>query len=203
MSNESRYESFIDTDSPPWLPDHEVMGSVVVPGAAYVELAIAAAGMDQIVDVVFEQPLRPASRTALQTIIRSSQDNEKTIETYSAAAGSSSWTRNFTARIVAASDARPGMVDRAALESACPETASPADFYHKMLELGLNYGPKFQTIDSLRYSQSEVLTRLKTNGDIRGFTIPPTLLDGALHSLAVGLLRKTTGTCSCPSEWVA
>ncbi len=30
---------------------------------------------------------------------------------------------------------------------------------------------------------------MQTVGDIRGFTLPPTLLDGALHSLAVGLLR--------------
>ena len=67
-----------------------------------------------------------------------------------------------------------------------------------MLELGLNYGPNFQTIDSLRYSETEVLTHLKTNGDVRGFTIPPTLLDGALHSLAVGLLREDDGHLFLP-----
>ena len=67
-----------------------------------------------------------------------------------------------------------------------------------MLELGLNYGPKFQTIESLNYSQTEVLTHLRTQGDIRGFNIPPTLLDGALHSLAVGLLHENDGNLFLP-----
>ena len=67
-----------------------------------------------------------------------------------------------------------------------------------MQQLGLDYGPKFQTIDGLRYSETEVLTQLKTNGDVRGFTIAPTLLDGALHSLAVGLLREDDGHLFLP-----
>ena len=198
VEKESRYESFIEPDSPPWLPDHEVMGNIVLPGAAFVEMAIAAAGSDQIKDVVFEQPLRPTGRTALQTIIRSGEDSQKTIETFSNSAGSSTWTRNFTAKIIGATGPRPDPIDREALSTACTESAEPKDFYAKMQELGLNYGPKFQTIESLNYSKSEVLTRLTTNGDVRGFTIPPTLLDGALHSLAVGLLREDDGNLFLP-----
>ena len=55
--------------------------------------------------------------------------------------------------------------------------------------MGLSYGPKFQTISKVHFSETEVLTELKNNGDVRGFNIPPTILDGALHSLAIGLLR--------------
>ncbi len=198
VDSESRFESFIETDSPPWLPDHEVMGSIVMPGAAFVEMAIAAAGSDQITDVVFEQPLRPTSRTALQTVVRKTEEHEKTIETFSSPAGSTTWTRNFSARIVPAESSRPDPIDRTGLLAACTESVEPAVFYTKMLELGLNYGPQFQTIESLNYSQTEVLTRLRTNGDIRGFHIPPTLLDGALHSLAVGLLHENDGNLFLP-----
>ena len=197
VENESRYESFIETDSPPWLPDHEVMGNVVLPGAAYVEMALAAAGSDQVEDVVFEQPLRPTSRTSLQTIVRKSEEH-RTIEVFSSPAGAKTWTRNFTGKIVAAENSPTDAIDRTAIEAACTESATPADFYQKMLQLGLNYGPKFQTIESLRFSQTEVLAHLQTNGDIRGFTIPPTLLDGALHSLAVGLLREDDGHLFLP-----
>lgn len=198
VEKESRYESFIELDSPPWLPDHEVMGNVVLPGAAYVEMAIAATGSGQIQDVVFEQPLRPTGRTALQTIIRTNEDSQQTMETFSAAAGSSSWTRNFSAKIVKTDGQRPQPIDRDSVSASCTESAEPKDFYAKMQELGLNYGPKFQTIESLNYSPTEVLTRLTTNGDVRGFTVPPTLLDGALHSLAVGLLREDDGNLFLP-----
>ena len=66
--DEVRYESFIDTDSPAWLPDHSVMDAVVLPGAALIEMAIEAASGRAIENVVFEQPIRPSGRTALQTV---------------------------------------------------------------------------------------------------------------------------------------
>ena len=108
---------------------------------------------------------------------------------FSTPAGENNWTRNFTCKLDATQAERPKSLDLSKLEASCPETATPEDFYRKMEELGLNYGPKFQTIASLRYSKEAVVAQLKTVGDIRGFTIPPTLLDGALHCLAVGLLR--------------
>lgn len=188
-TNESRFESFIEPDSPPWLPDHEVMGQVVVPGAAFVEMALAAANDSRIEEIVFEQPLRPTSRTSLQTIIRSEGD-QKTIETYSAAVGNGEWSRNFTAKIVQAKTDSLPIIDLNDLKTTCDQVVAPQEFYQKMQDIGLNYGPKFQTISSLRYSQNAVLSHLETNGDIRGFRIAPPLLDGALHSLAVGLLQE-------------
>ena len=69
-----------------------------------------------------------------------------------------------------ADNARPEPIDRTGFAGGLYRiSVDPADFYAKMLELGLNYGPQFQTIESLHYSQTEVLTRLRTNGDIRGF----------------------------------
>ena len=202
MVSEQRFESFVDVDSPSWMPDHEVMNGIVLPGAAYIEMAIAAAGADQIEDVLFEQPLRPQSRTALQTVIRE-KDATKTIETYSSTTDSSStgsgqWVRNFAARLVASTGDRPEPIDRERIATTLSESAEPAVFYRKMHELGLNYGPAFQTIQSLQYSKTEVLTHLQTNGDMRGYTVPPTLLDGALHSLAVGLIREDDGNLYLP-----
>ncbi len=165
------------------------MGHVVLPGAAYVEMAVAACGTSQLKELVFEQPLRPASRTALQTVVRTTEDQQQTIEVFSSASDSSQWSRNFFAKMVPGDNEKPEQVDLAKHQAACSEVAEPNDFYGKMQQLGLNYGPQFQTIDSLQYSSTEVLAHLKVAGDIRGFSVSPTLLDGALHSLAVGLLR--------------
>lgn len=188
-SNETRYESFIEPDSPSWLPDHEVMGHVVLPGAAYLEMAIAACGSSQLNDLVFEQPLRPTSRTALQTILRAAEEQQQTIEIFSSASETTQWSRNFSAKVNQDNSEQPQPVKLAKHQAACTEEANPKEFYARMQELGLNYGPQFQTIDSLRYSSTEVLAHLTDTADIRGFSISPTLLDGALHSLAVGLLR--------------
>ena len=123
VSNETRFESFIEPDSPSWLPDHEVMNQVVLPGAAFLEMAIeiAAEKGSAISNLAFEQPLRPTSRTALQTIVKETKDSEgKTdsdqknsdqsdsnqnesqtrIETFSSPSNSNQWTRNFSANLI-------------------------------------------------------------------------------------------------------
>ncbi len=189
ITDETRYESFIEPDGPPWLPDHEVMGHTVMPGAAYVEMALAAAGQLPLKDLVFERPLHPTSRTAMQTIVRQGKQGFKTLEVYSSPVREGAWTRHFSCKFDDHPAIQPEAIDRGKLDAACHETATPEEFYRKMRELGLHYGPEFETIASIRYSEDTVFTRLKTVGDIRGYTIPPTLLDGALHSLAVGLLR--------------
>ena len=193
-----RFETFVEPDSPPWLPDHEVMGNIVLPGAAYVELAIAAAPGERIEDILFEQPLQPTGRTAVQTIVRTTDNGAKTVETFSSPAGGSEWNRHFTARLVAGDRDKTKSIDLTALKEAMTEVTEPAEFYGMMQEIGLNYGPQFQTITSLQYSQDAVLARLETQGDVRGFTIPPTVLDGALHSLAVGLFKEEDGNVFLP-----
>ena len=72
---ESRYESYVEPDSPAWMPDHEVMGSVVLPGAALIEMAIEAADGKSIQDITFEQPIRPNGKTAIQTVVKQDEIN--------------------------------------------------------------------------------------------------------------------------------
>ena len=197
-NNESRFESHIDVDSPSWMPDHEVMNSTVLPGAALLEMAIEAAENRTIENVVFEQPIRPSGRTSLQTVIRKSTATTETdgaepkdrLETFARAANSQNWLRHFSCDLVSGQKQRPAAVDIDSLASGISETESPEDFYEKMNALGLNYGPAFRCITQLRFSETEVLANLQIAGDVRGYNLPPTLLDAALHSLAVGLLRS-------------
>ena len=197
-NNESRFESHIDVDSPSWMPDHEVMNSTVLPGAALLEMAIEAAENRTIENVVFEQPIRPSGRTSLQTVIRKSTAATETdgaepkdrLETFARAANSQNWLRHFSCDLVSGQKQRPAAVDIESLASQISETESPDDFYEKMNALGLNYGPAFRCITQLRFSKTEVLANLQVAGDVRGYNLPPTLLDAALHSLAVGLLRS-------------
>ncbi len=193
-SNETRFETFIEPDSPSWLPDHEVMNQVVMPGAAFVELALAATEMAELQDVKFEQPLRPTNRTAMQTVVKTDGDKIRRIETFTRPAESSVWTRHFTA----SSKSIPTIPDRAnrpkvsleQLQAQPSEKVSAEAFYSGMATLGLNYGPDFQTVQTLAINEEGVLATLATQTDIRGYLIPPPLLDGAIHCLAVGLLEE-------------
>lgn len=195
---EKRFESFVEPDSPAWLPDHEVMGSVVLPGAAFVEMALAASAGRTVEDLVFEQPLRPAGRTAMQTVVRTGDDNRENLETYSCGSESSEWLRHFTAVVSGKESPRPAKVDLDALQKEMSEEVEVSGFYEKLREIGLNYGAAFQAVKSLQISDESILARLSTNGDVRGFQIPPPILDAALHSLAVGLLKDDDGNLFLP-----
>ena len=210
--NESRFESFIDNDSPSWMPEHEVMGATVFPGAGFIEMAIQAANGKAIVNAAFEQPIRPTGRTALQTVIRTSAKKEaeggdktetesetstEQLETFASAKDSQNWSRHFGCQFAPIAE-RPATVDLQQLKNDLAETAEPADFYQKMAAIGLNYGPAFQAINEFRFSESQVLAKLNTQTDVRGYNVPPTLLDAALHSLAVGLLKSDDGNLFLP-----
>ena len=198
VKNETRFESHVEPESPRWLPDHQVMGQVVMPGAAFVEMALAGVENAILEDIRFEQPLHLSSRTTLQCLVRKGKDERDAVEVYSQATGSDNWNRHFSARATKPEKSESRTINRAGLEARCREAADPAEFYSKLQELGLHYGPEFQTVSSLRYSESEVLAHLRTKSDTRGFTLTPTLLDGALHSLAVGLLRDDEAAMFLP-----
>lgn len=200
---ERRFESFVEPDSPPWLPDHEVMDNVVMPGAAWVEIALAAASGSVLEDLVFEQPLRPAGRTALQTVLKSAEDGRTTLETWSSGTESSEWQRHVTGALAgtsaaAATTAETATVDSAVLQDSISNAVDVSEFYAKLQDIGLNYGPAFQTVQSLATSEDSILARLSTTADVRGFQVPPPVLDGALHALAVGLLQEDDGNLFLP-----
>ena len=193
LPDETRYEGFIGIDSPAWMPDHEVMNATVLPGAALVEMALQAAGSRIVENVIFEQPIRPAARMALQSVIKKTDvadSGRLHFATYACPAASNNWNRHFACDFVDEQLQRPDPVDRQAIQASLEETDSPDSFYQKMTSLGLNYGPAFRCIRELHFSNQQVLTHLRSSGDLRGYTVPPPLLDAALHSLAAGLLKS-------------
>ena len=139
---------------------------------------------------MFESPLRIAGETRLQTVVRSPiAESPGRIEIYSAAASSDSWSRHFSATVDTEARESPERVNRHQIAARCPVETSPESFYESVDSIGLQYSREFRTIRALRHSETEVLASLRTEGDQRGYVIPPTLLDGALQSLAIGLLR--------------
>lgn len=199
LPNQTRFESHIEPDSPAWLSDHQVMEQVLLPGAALVEMALVACEGARLTDLNFEQPLQPRGRTAVQTVLNRSDDGDARIEIYSAPDQSSEWTRHFRAAVggpvesvesVESAESAEATVDREAIRANCRHSFPGDEFYLRMQGLGLDYGPQFQTVQSVAYSEHEVLAELKSTGDLRGYRLPPTLLDGALHCLAVGMFHE-------------
>lgn len=192
-----RYESFVDADSPSWVTDHQVMDQVVMPGAGFLELALAQGTENGVQDILFAQPLQLTGRTPLQTIVNRTTGSDTTIESYSLATDQKTWTTHFKAKLNTVGD-RPANRDLAEIKKVCSEEIQASDFYAAMTDLGLQYGPAFQVIQTLHLSGDSVLTKLAVQGDTRGYQVPPPLLDGALHSLAAMLLKDSQSDLFLP-----
>ena len=103
------WNSTLDLQRLPYLADHCVQGSVIVPATAYVELAFAAArtvigdGAVRLLDIVNEKPLllRDSRTHDLQTRVVRDGDHAWRFEVHSRMQGvdSTRWIRHVRARI--------------------------------------------------------------------------------------------------------
>jgi acyl transferase domain-containing protein len=91
------WETALSADAPSWLKDHLVQGTVVLPAAAYVEMALSAAcgaygtGRYDIEDLKLEQPLMlPAdSSVTVQVVLTEDRNTSATFRCSSRPAGTS------------------------------------------------------------------------------------------------------------------
>ena len=180
-----------------YLPDHVVQGSVVFPGAGYLELALTAARLtlgEGILDVDnfdIQRPLvLPEDRDPLVQTTIDAQDG--TVE-ISSRHGSTSedFTTHVRARISHCEGAREAAVDVAGIVARMTESVSADAHYADAIARGLDYGPAFQGIESLQLSAPNA-TRREALGRIRldylnsealaGYRSHPALFDSCLQA---------------------
>ncbi|MFF4986716.1 type I polyketide synthase [Streptosporangium saharense] len=184
----------LSTATHPWLADHAVLGTVVVPGTAFVELALHAAdhaGHDGVEELVLHAPLVLATGTAvdLQVITTTSQETpgRRSVEIYSRpTGGTGDWTRHASG-VLAAGEST--VVD---LTTWPPRDARPldvADAYERLADAGLGYGPAFQGLRAAWRRGEELFAEVTLPEpyaqDAAGFGAHPALLDAALHVAAL------------------
>ncbi|MGY5061178.1 SDR family NAD(P)-dependent oxidoreductase, partial [Streptomyces sp. 900105755] len=175
----------------PWLADHAVHGTVLVPGAALMEMALWAArraGYDIVDELTLDTPPM-LSRTA-ELEIRVAVDGKRVISVHSRSEGEPGWTRNAFG--VAGTDTG-GTHEEESLVPWPPEGAVGVPFedeYARLSALGFRHGPLFRGLkevwrrgDTL-FAQVE-LPALDGFGPGR-FQVHPALLHAALLPIGLG-----------------
>ncbi|HEV7649698.1 MAG TPA: type I polyketide synthase, partial [Actinophytocola sp.] len=166
----------------PWLADHVVAGSVLVPGTVFVELARQAGahtGGERVADLVLSAPLVLPERAAVDLQVRVGDPGEsgRRPVTVFSRADAPEWTQH------AAGTLAPQRPDRPSPESR-PPTAEPVDldgFYDERAAGGFEYGPAFQGLTAAWRAGDEVFAEVSVP-DTAGFDLHPALLDAALHA---------------------
>ncbi|MGW7595585.1 polyketide synthase dehydratase domain-containing protein, partial [Streptomyces rubiginosohelvolus] len=198
-------------DTHPWLADHAVMGSVLLPGTAFVELAIRAGdqvGCDLLEELTLEAPLvlPEAGGVQLQLSVGAPDGSgRRAFEVYSRfedAAADERWLRHASGALVEG-------VSAASFDLGVwpPAGATPVvldGLYEGMAGLGLAYGPVFRGLTSAWRLDGEIYAELElpegARSEAGAFGLHPALLDSALHAVGLGGLIEGEGA-RLPFSW--
>nr|ASV47009.1 hypothetical protein [uncultured bacterium] len=190
------FSGLLSTDTQPWTADHVVLGAVIVPGTALVELALAAGvrtGCPALDELVIETPLLLTAGVAQQlqvTVGAADDEGRREVAVYTrAAAGGESVPAVCHARGVVAPEGDPLADWTGQWPPAGAEELSVDALYDGMADLGYDYGPAFQSVRAVWRAGAEVYAEVAlpdgVSGD--GFGIHPALFDAAMHG---GLLQQ-------------
>ncbi|WP_143658782.1 type I polyketide synthase, partial [Streptomyces sp. IMTB 2501] len=183
----------------PWLADHTVAGTVLLPGTAFVDLVIRAGdevGCGRLQELVVQSPLVVPAQGAmeLQVVVDAAEDDGgRGVGVYARPQGAPGevWTRHAQARVVAqGAGSGDGDAEIERLRVWPPEGASPVavgDSYGVLADRGYGYGPAFQGLRSVwRGADGEVYAEAVLPDVVREdagrFGIHPALLDAVLHA---------------------
>ncbi|MCZ7373691.1 type I polyketide synthase [Micromonospora sp. WMMC250] len=189
------------TGSVPWLADHRIAGSVVVPGTALLELVLAAgaeAGCDHVDDLVLSAPVVAGERgVQLQVRVGPADDAGRRPVAVHATTDGVRWAAHATGTV------SPAAVPAPDTDEWPPHGATPldlGDLYHDLADRGLDYGPAFRGLrGAWRATDGTLHADLALDGDADGYAAHPALLDAALHVL--GLTGDAGREAKVPFSW--
>ncbi|WAP56084.1 type I polyketide synthase [Streptomyces sp. S465] len=199
-------------DTHPWLAEHTVLGSVLLPGTAFVELAVRAGdqvGCDLLEELTLEAPLvlPEVGGVQLQLSVGAPDDaGRRAVEVYSrleGAAADEAWLRHASG--VLAQGAPAASFDLGVWPPAGATPVGIDGLYEGMAGLGLVYGPVFQGLTSAWRVGDEVFAELELPENARSeagsFGLHPALLDSALHAVGLGGLVEGEDGARLPFSW--
>ncbi|WP_327091566.1 SDR family NAD(P)-dependent oxidoreductase [Nonomuraea sp. NBC_01738] len=194
----------------PWLADHTVMGQVIVPGTALLDLALhvgAQSDTPKVLDLTLERPLviPELGAVAVQVLVEPAADDGCRALTLSSrpepATADTPWHRHATGTL--APEQAPGPSGSLAAWPPPGAEAVQVDGFYELLEArGYGYGPAFHGLRAAWRLGDDVFAEVELPADLAPETYGthPALLDAALH--AIGLLPAGEGDGSLlPFSW--
>jgi len=210
------WEQTLDTKAFPWLAEHRVKGSEVVPGAAFIELMLAALADARdlergrtipalcLENIQFQRALflSGGSSASLQVAL-SQGDHSVSIYSRPSGVGDGAWVRNAAADWSTANPPRPEPIELAALRARCNVPVTSEELYAEFRHFGLEHGPVFQTARELwRNNHDEALARIEIDStltaSLTGYWLHPTVLDACFQLSSVPAPKEARNSLKLP-----
>ncbi|MBB5119061.1 type I polyketide synthase [Streptomyces eurocidicus] len=215
-SGEHVYTARVGVDAAPWLADHALMGTVLLPGAAFADLALWAgrqAGTARLEELTLAAPLvvpGTGGRRLRLTVGGSGADGARRFTVHGRAEDATAWTLHAEGLLTGedgadSADGAGGTGGADGSAVAPPPGAEPldtGDFYDRFAELGYGYGPYFRGLVSAHRAgtdlHAEVALPERARTDAARFGLHPALLDAALQAMSLGGFFPEDGRVRMP-----
>ena len=197
----------------PWLAEHAVLNQILLPGTAFVEMAVRAgdeAGCGTLDELTLHAPLTipPTDAIHLQVTANGPDpDGRRTLSIHSRIDDSTTeqpWTRNAIGTISNTTTTHTPQFPT----TWPPPGATPIDittFYDSLSPQPEDHdGPTFQGLTAAWRLNDDILTEVElptntTNANTNTYTIHPALFDAAVQGIA--LTTNTNNTARLPFAW--
>ncbi|MCC3771214.1 SDR family NAD(P)-dependent oxidoreductase, partial [Streptomyces sp. UNOC14_S4] len=196
----------------PWLADHAVSGTVLVPGTGLLEMALRAgeqAGCDTVEELTLAAPLVLPEKSAVQLQLSVGEPDDsgrRALLVHSRPDGDGAqepWTLHATGTVVTASPQAP-VPELLVWPPAGATEVDLTGAYERLAERGYAYGPAFQGLRRAWTLGDDVFAEVALgdgqHADAQRFALHPALLDAALHTLLPGVVDED-GPSWLPFSW--
>ncbi|MFB9582949.1 type I polyketide synthase [Streptomyces goshikiensis] len=200
-----------------WIADHTVAGTALLPGTAFVGMALHAAavvGCAGVEELSIEAPLPVHGGIRLQVVIDEPDSSDRRRVSVFARPEAEDghtgrWTRHATGVLTPAAAPDPGRPQwsREAWPPSGSVRAEGAELYDRFSALGYEYGEVFAGVEAVWLREGEVFAEVRLPAgaapDAERFGVHPGLLDAALQPWLLGdfLSRPDDGSVLLPFAW--
>jgi acyl transferase domain-containing protein/acyl carrier protein len=195
------FTGLISLKSHPWLADHAVAGNPILPGTAFAELALRAGaevGAGKLEEMILGTPLLLPELGGVQVrlnLVPNEEEPERFDFTLHSRPESDEgadleeelpWSRHASGTLVAQEQPLSVSFDPTAWPPPGAEPIAIDDFYDRVADFGVEYGPAFQGLETAWRRGEEVFAEVslaaEQEGEARSYSIHPALLDAALQA---------------------
>ncbi|MFG1619701.1 SDR family NAD(P)-dependent oxidoreductase [Nonomuraea wenchangensis] len=195
---EPAWQGRLEPERLPWLPDHEIDGTVIMPGAAYIEMALAAGrralgGPVEVLTLRFPSAMTLSAADPVRQTQVTLSDEDGLFRIASRSGQEGEWRMHARGRVRRLHGEAPGRVDLKGARARATRHRDHDTCYAELTAVGFTYGPSFKVLRELWTSPREALASYVLNVSQSGYEAHPTLLDGALHTVIPLLIGSGHG----------
>ncbi|MGC9440614.1 SDR family NAD(P)-dependent oxidoreductase [Streptomyces sp. WG5] len=206
------WHGVLSTVRSPWLSEHRIGRTTVLPATGHLEAALAAGHhlLDttalEVTDLsITSACLLPGEDSTDDLLLQTGLDPRTGTVAIAGRTGQDApWQHHAQGRVRRLLRPAPAPLDLAALRARLHPDPVPADAHYRGLAAsGITHGPAFQVLTEFRLGEGELLASYRTDQSTDGYLAHPVITDGALQAGAPLLAARTGDALFLPAELTA